>query len=104
MFEKKYLIVIGIILIILFAWAPWISGETAEEIVKSDFGKKWTGANDGCGTYNSETDRAEPTIESSEKTLFGYNVKISFLCGFIVKGQQPTQETRFVSFLGTVHK
>lgn len=91
------LLIAVVIFVVLAAWAPWITKEYAEQRVIDDFESSIRAQiDDGCRISCHECG-----VKTSSKELFGYNVLIQLECG-------PTeglysQETKFVSFLGTVH-
>ncbi len=88
-----------VILLIISAWTPWLSGGYAEEKAMEKFSSGWEGIADGCG-FSCEG----CGVESSHKSLFGYYVAINFGCGFVEKGESGRfTDELFVSLLGTVH-
>jgi len=98
--EKWILIVVLLIVILIFAWSPWVTKDFAEQKVLDDFSKKWYQVQDGCG-FNC----LGCGVHSSSKTIFGYEVLILYDCG-LKAGPSPIppyQSKLFVSFLGTVH-
>ena len=74
--KKRIAIVSLIILLILFAWSPWITKDYSENISSKKFVQKWDGVIDGCGFNCSGCG-----IKDSHRTLFGYIVKIEYSCG-----------------------
>ena len=73
---KKYLFIIVLSLLILVAWSPWQTKESAEKIVMSAFESEQAGIIDGCGFSCDGCG-----IESSQKIPFGYLVNIKYKCG-----------------------
>ncbi len=67
-----------IIIIALFAWAPWMSEAGAKESVNAYFEKRNAGIVDGCG-FNCDG----CGIKSAEKILFGYAVEVEYACGLL---------------------
>ena len=98
---KKNLVwvIISLLVIMMFAWSPWITKEFSEKRVVDNFSVKWTGMTDGCGSFNEKTKRIEPNLFDSNKALFGYEVIISYECTWT----GSFEDTVFVSPFGTVH-
>ena len=98
--DKKFLIILVVVLIFLLVWAPWITKDYAERKVSQAFNEKWYyGVSDGCSLVR---------VISSQKIPLGYSVKIEYVCGllppapFDYEGFSKSDEI-LVSFLGTVH-
>ena len=91
---------ISILLLLLVAWAPWITNTSSERVVSERFTAEWQGVSDGCG-FNCKG----CGIKESQRTLFGVNVKIEYACGMLPSDSPEYHKTDnvFVSFLGTVH-
>jgi hypothetical protein len=102
---NKNMLIMILIMLILLAWAPWVTEDYAEQKVIESFNNEWEGVQDGCGfncpncgIYNSEY--------SPKKVIFGYKVTLLYSCG--MKASPPTglpdwNDQIFVSFLGTTH-
>ncbi|TSC92019.1 MAG: hypothetical protein CEN90_134 [Parcubacteria group bacterium Licking1014_17] len=91
---------IGLVLLLIFVWAPWITKGYAESIVSERFSAKWQGVGDGCG-FNCKG----CGVKESHRTLFGITVKIEYACGMLPSDSPEYHriDSVFVSFLGTVH-
>ena len=97
--KKRIAIVSLIILLILFAWSPWITKRYSENIANEKFTEKWRGVLDGCG-FNCDG----CGIKDSHKTLFSYVVRIEYACGF--KADFPENHrisNLYISPLGNVY-
>jgi len=99
--NKKPILFVLIVLIIILAWSPWITKSYAEKKVTESFEKSQKDIADGCG-FNCPG----CGVTTSNKVSFGYSVSIEYGCGF--GPYPPTQEmmghkTVFISFLGTTH-
>jgi hypothetical protein len=100
---KRIFLLIPIILLLALAlalWAPWMTRLYAEKRAEQAFTASWQGVMDGCG-LNCKNCGAK----NSQKTWFGYQVKIEYACGLLPEdtAQYHQIRTGFVSFLGTVH-
>jgi hypothetical protein len=94
---KRLSIIAAIIIIIaLFAWAPWMSEASAKDSAKAAFEDKWKGVMDGC-SFDS--------FGAAEKKFFGYEVTIIAGCGMgftLRPGETPSHKEKwFVSAFGT---
>lgn len=92
--DKRLSIIAAIIIIIaLFAWAPWMSEASAKDSAKAAFENKWKGVADGCSFDH---------FSSVQKTTFGHEVGVVGFCGMLLPGQEPTpyEEKWFVSAFG----
>ena len=67
-----------IIIIALFAWAPWMSEASAKNTVNAYFEKQNEGIVDGCG-FNCEG----CGVKEATKIPFGYAVEVEYACGFL---------------------
>ena len=67
-----------IILIALFAWAPWMSEASAKESVNAYFEKQNKGIVDGCG-FNCD----DCGIKNASKIPFGYSIEVEYACGLL---------------------
>lgn len=72
--RKYYLILILFVLLIL-AWSPWQTKETAEKSAREIFESEQLGVIDGCG-LNCEG----CGVSNSQKIPFGFLVEIQFKC------------------------
>jgi len=104
MINKKILILMmGIILLLIITWSPWITNTYSERVVSERFTTEWQVVSDGCGLNCSGCG-----VKESQRTLFGVNVKIEYGCGMVpYEPSNPSKYNRtdivFVSFLGTIH-
>ncbi|MBI2233188.1 MAG: hypothetical protein HYU56_04665 [Candidatus Aenigmarchaeota archaeon] len=101
MINKRILIfIIGIILLLIITWSPWITNTYAERLASEGFTAEWQDVMDGCG-FNCNG----CGIKESQRTLFGVNVKIEYACGMLPSDspEYHRTDTVFVSFLGTIH-
>jgi len=98
--KKIYLIGIALMILLLFAWSPWITKSYAETKVENVFTSEWEGVMDGCG-FNCNG----CGITESSRTLFGYSVEIEYACGMLPADtpEYHRQDSIFVSCLGTIH-
>lgn len=89
-----------LLVIVLAAWCPWITPESAARRVQSAFTESWANVADGCG-FNC----AGCGVTGVRKTLFGAEVQIEYDCGLKLADEpgDNVREQGFVSFLGTVH-
>ncbi|MEK6830152.1 MAG: hypothetical protein AABY15_08615 [Nanoarchaeota archaeon] len=92
-----------IILLILFAWSPWITKNYSQTLVLEKFNQRWYGIDDGCGSFNQTTSRIEPDLITLQKTLFGYKGYIEYYCGMLNINSKPEQDNIFISPLGTIY-
>lgn len=98
---KIITVILGVLIVlILFAWSPWITKGYAETRIISVFEESQRDVVDGCG-FNC----VGCGITSSNKVLFGYSVGIEYGCGLRPLNARHLNKraTKFVSFLGTVH-
>jgi hypothetical protein len=101
MFKKFSWLILAIgALIVLCAWSPWLTQESAEVLAVDSFNKAWEFVADGCGTNCKECGAV-----SSQRVPFGVLVRIEYACGLIPADlpEYHQQSTAFVSALGTVH-
>jgi hypothetical protein len=76
---KRLSIIAAIIIIIaLFAWAPWMTEASAKDSAKTAFEAKWKGVIDGCG-FNCDG----CGVKEATKILFGYAVEVEYACGLL---------------------
>jgi hypothetical protein len=99
---RKFLsaVLLAVILIVIFAWSPWLTQTSAEARAVNSFNKAWEFVADGCGT----TCKGCGTV-SSRRVPFGVLVTIEYACGLIPADlpEYHRQSTAFVSAFGTVH-
>ena len=88
------------LLLVIFAWSPWLTRASAESRAVNSFNKSWEFVADGCGT-NCQGCGAV----FSQRTPFGILVTVEYACGLIPADlpQYHQRTTAFVSTLGTVH-
>jgi hypothetical protein len=87
---KRLSIIAAIIIIIaLFAWAPWMSEASAKDSVNVYFEKQNKGIVDGCG-FNCDG----CGIKSAEKIAFGYAVEVEYACGLLPADSKQYHTTR----------
>jgi hypothetical protein len=94
--SKKLLGLIVLMILGLFAWAPWITQETATTLAETQFNNAWSGTIDGCGTSGDELGARD-----FRKVPFGATVKLFYLCGLVMPGVPPRESTVYVTFFGT---
>ncbi len=70
----KYLF---IVLLLIFAWVPWITKYEAGNIVESHFEKSWTGFTDGCGINCTNCG-----AKKVSRIPFGYVVELNYMCSY----------------------
>lgn len=94
------LAVVVIALMVLLAWSPWRTGESAEARAVESFNQAWEFVADGCGTQCNGCGAI-----SSRRMPFGVLVTLEYACGMIPADspEYHRQATAFVSSLGTVH-
>jgi hypothetical protein len=92
-------ILAALLLIGLFAWAPWITEARAARIVESWFITEWMDVMDGCGFNCSGCG-----VQSVRDVPFGAVVELEYACGLLPADdpQYHTRSSHFVSFLGIV--
>ena len=92
--KRLSIIVAIIIIIVLFAWAPWMSEASAKDSAKAASEDKWKGVMDGC-SFDS--------FGAVEKKAFGYEITILSMCGMGFANQTiPTHEEKwFIYSFGT---
>lgn len=98
---KNITIIVSILtILVLFAWSPWITKDYAEKRILEVFEEGNKGITDGCG-FNC----VGCGITNSNKVFFGYSVDIEYGCGMRPTDRRDLNErdTKFVSFIGTVH-
>jgi hypothetical protein len=88
------------VVIVIFAWAPWITATSAEARAIAAFDRAWKFVADGCGTNCSGFGAV-----SSQRVPFGVLVTIEYACGLLPADlpEYHRQSTAFVSALNTVH-
>jgi len=88
------------LLILLLAWAPWLSRDTAQRKAEQAFETAWEGVADGCGLNCDNCGAKE-----AQKTLLGYAVRLEYACGLLPADLPEYHQTVrvYVSPLGTVH-
>jgi hypothetical protein len=74
--KKRKGLLIGILLLILLGWAPWLTKEYAGERARDTFTESQVGIIDGCGFNCSACG-----VISNIKIPFGYKIEIQFKCG-----------------------
>lgn len=99
---KKFppMIFVLFLLIVIFAWSPWLSNTSAKGRTEDFFTHAWEFVADGCG-LNCQGCGAI----SSQRVPFGMLVTIDYACGMIPADlpEYHRQATAFVSPLGAVH-
>ena len=89
---KKYLLIMVLFLLVLLAWSPWQTKESAVNAVIRAFESGQADIIDGCG-FNCEG----CAVESSQKIPFGYLVNIRYKCGMKIYFEE---ERRYVTPIG----
>lgn len=85
----------GLLVIGLLAWSPWITPKIAENAAITQFNQKWMNIIDGCG-FNCDDCGAV----GYRKVAFGIFVTLQYGCGLMYPDQPLEESTVFVSFLG----
>ena len=99
--NKKILGLAIILLLIILAWAPWVTKNYSESRVIGFFESRQEGIMDGCG-FNCD----DCGVSGSSKALFGYIVRYGYDCGMKAFPGSPSPryvDKAFISFIGTVH-
>ena len=93
-------ILVALLLVMLFAWSPWLTQASAEVRAVRAFNNAWEFVVDGCGTNCNGCG-----VVSSQRLPFGVLVTIEYACGLIPADlpEYHEQTTAFVSPMGTVH-
>ena len=95
--KKKIIWTVIIIIILLCAWAPWITESYAINKVTRKFNEKNEGIIDGCG-FNCEG----CVVNFEGRTLFGTKVSTAYSCGMYSPNHSPEfTKTYFIPFFGT---
>jgi hypothetical protein len=82
-------------IILLCAWSPWITRETATRLAETQFNKAWEGIIDGCGTSGEESG-----VKDFQQIPFGATVILAYQCGLVAPGEPALHTTVYVSCFG----
>lgn len=93
--QNKTLGPLVLLVLILCAWSPWITEESAFHLAETQFNKAWDGIIDGCGT-----DWNDLGAKDFRKVPFGAMVTLEYQCGLVMPGEPALETTVFVSFFG----
>ncbi|HLO28041.1 MAG TPA: hypothetical protein VK249_02830 [Anaerolineales bacterium] len=98
--RSSSIVLVGLALIMICAWSPWLTETSAAARAVHAFDKAWGSVADGCGT-NCQGCGAV----SSRRVPFGVLVTIEYACGMLPADlpEYHHRTTAFVSALGTVH-
>jgi hypothetical protein len=77
------------------AWSPWLTRDTASQLVETQFNQAWNSVIDGCGTL-----REDLGTKDFRKVPFGAYVTLDYQCGLIMPGEPALHTTVYVSFVG----
>jgi hypothetical protein len=90
----------AVVLLIAFAWSPWLSESLAKSLAESAFTTSWEHVIDGCG-LDCKGCGARP----ARRVAFGYLVTLEYACGMIPADLPDYHQSAeaFVSSFGTVH-
>jgi hypothetical protein len=93
---KKLRIFIGIILVIVCAWSPWVTKDNVTEIVENRFASLWRNVTDNPHVVG---------LADITKIPFGIRAVTLYAGGLggSIDEKPHRGETVFISFLGTVH-
>ena len=94
------IIISALVVLALIAWSPWITNNYAENKTIEAFEESQKDIVEGCGFSCNGCG-----VKESQKTLFGYSVKIEYACGLLPSDspEYHRTSTKFVSFIGTIH-
>ena len=89
-----------LLVVLLFAWAPWIDGSYAKERAVAEFERTWLNVADGCGFGCHGCGAVDV-----RKAAFGMRVTLDYACGMLPADspEYHQQADVFVSFMGKVH-
>jgi len=88
------------ILILLCAWAPWITESYSVNKVQEQFNNQEEIPENPCG-FNCN----DCGIKFEGRTFFGTQASASYACGMMVQNQGPQfVKLYFISFIGTTHE
>lgn len=98
--KNSALILAAFVVIVILAWAPWLTQTSSEARAVAAFNRTWQRVADGCGTNCSGCG-----VVSSQRVPFGVLVTIEYACGLLPADlpEYHRQSTAFVSALNTVH-
>lgn len=100
---KKYLLIsllMTILVLGLFAWSPWISGQYAKERAVAEFERAWLNVADGCGFACHGCGAV-----AWKKVPWGAQVTLEYACGMLPADspENHQQANVFISSLGKVY-
>lgn len=94
------IVALAFFLLVVIAWAPWMTPDRAESLVVEAFVSGWQGVIDGCG-FDCEGCGAQ----RARRMILGYSVDIEYACGLLPYDSPEFHltETAYVSPFGTIH-
>jgi len=98
--RKTSLFIIVLVVLALFLWSPWISGQYAKEQAVAQFERAWSNVVDGCG-FGCHGCGAV----AAKKVPFGAQVTLEYACGMLPADspEYHQQANVYVSSLGKVY-
>lgn len=94
MTEKRYWLIVLIVLFLVFAWSPWMTKVKTERIVTEKYEALMVPASDGCGHIKQ--------FISTRKIPFGFISTIEYSCGFRTRSIDEDKHLVYVSPFGNV--
>ena len=91
--QKKISGLIILVLLVIFAWSPWITQEAAFHMAETQFNEAWNGIIDGCGTAWNDFGARD-----FRKIPFGAMLTLEYQCGLVMPGEPPLQTEVYMSF------
>ena len=91
--QKKISGLIILVLLVIIAWSPWITQETAFHLAETQFNEAWSGIIDGCGTAWNDLG-----AKDFRKIPFGAMLTLEYQCGLVMPGEPPLQTEVYMSF------
>jgi hypothetical protein len=93
--QRKFLGLILLTVLGLFAWSPWITEVTALRLAETQFNKAWDGIIDGCGTSGYELG-----AKDFRRFPFGATATLDYQCGLVAPGEPALHTTVYIPFFG----
>jgi hypothetical protein len=93
---RKTSLIIIIIVLVIFAWSPWLTKAKVENLITQKFNAEWSGVSDGCGPIEE--------FKDTKRSLFGFKSSIRYACGMLPPGAslEGSWHSVYVSLFGTV--